>query len=80
MAKYRIEVSAFMLNFILLNSNYAQVLFWGVRELRRLNLLPIERPRIDVECAGRVLSSDIIHSASANPNFDDLIKTIDLVR
>jgi hypothetical protein len=55
------------------------VLFWGVRDLHRINLLSVDRPRIDIECAGRVLSSDIIQSASVNPNFIDLIKTIELV-
>ncbi|CAB1331252.1 unnamed protein product, partial [Coregonus sp. 'balchen'] len=30
-----------------------QVLFWGLRDLKRVNLATVDRPRVDIECAGK---------------------------
>lgn len=57
-----------------------QVLFWGVRELKRVQLMSVDRPRIDVECAGHVLSSTAISSFKKNPNFAVPVKYFDVVR
>lgn len=46
-----------------------EVMFWGVRELKRLQFTSVTRPRIDVECAGQVISSTPLADAIANPNF-----------
>ena len=27
-----------------------EVLFWGLRDLKRVQFLPVDRPRVDVEC------------------------------
>ena len=29
-----------------------EVLFWGLRDLKRVHFLAVDRPRVDVECAG----------------------------
>ena len=56
-----------------------QVLFWGLRELKRVQLMSVNRPRIDIECAGHVLSSSAIQSFKKNPNFAIPVKYFDVV-
>lgn len=46
-----------------------EVMFWGVRELKKLQFMSVNRPRVDVECAGHVISSVPITDANVNPNF-----------
>ena len=58
----------------------AQVLFWGLRDLRRIHLLTVDRPRVDVEIAGHIVQSAVINSVRRNPNFTNPVKFIDLVR
>ena len=40
-----------------------EVLFWGLRELRRIHWMSVEKPRVDVECGGKILHSHVIQSA-----------------
>ena len=58
---------------------FAQVLFWGMRELKRIQFMSVDKPRIDIECAGHVLSSSVIQNAKKNPNFIILVKQFDVV-
>ncbi|XP_055370842.1 otoferlin-like [Condylostylus longicornis] len=55
-----------------------EVLFWGLRDLKRIHFMSVDKPRIDVECSGRILSSSIIQNAKKNPNFPNMLKSIDL--
>ncbi|XP_070555330.1 otoferlin-like isoform X1 [Ptychodera flava] len=55
-----------------------EVLFWGMRELKRLQLLTVDRPRVDIECAGHIISSTIIENTAKNPNFSNAVKYIDV--
>lgn len=55
-----------------------EVLFWGLRDLKRVHLLSVDKPRIDVECSGKILSSNIIQNAKKNPNFPNMLKSIEL--
>ncbi|KAG0710969.1 Otoferlin [Chionoecetes opilio] len=55
-----------------------QVLFWGLRDLKRLHLLTVDRPRVDVEVAGHIIQSAVLTSARKNPNFTNPVKYIDL--
>ncbi len=57
-----------------------QVLFWGVRDIKRVQFTSVDKPRIDIECAGNVLSSSIIQNAKKNPNFAIPVKSFDVVR
>lgn len=57
-----------------------QVLFWGVRDLKRVQLQSVDHPRIDIECAGLILSSSIISNCKKNPNFGVPVKHFDVVR
>lgn len=41
--------------------------------------MAVDRPRVDVEIAGHVISSAMITSYKKNPNFSVLTKTLDIV-
>uniref|UniRef100_A0A7N6BSD7 C2 domain-containing protein n=1 Tax=Anabas testudineus TaxID=64144 RepID=A0A7N6BSD7_ANATE len=51
-----------------------EVLFWGLRDLKRINLAQVDRPRVDIECAGRGVQSVLIQNYKKNPNFSTLVK------
>ncbi|XP_018584139.1 otoferlin-like [Scleropages formosus] len=51
-----------------------EVLFWGLRDLKRVNLAQVDRPRVDIECAGRGVQSALIPNYKKNPNFSTLVK------
>lgn len=55
-----------------------EVLFWGLRDLKRIHFMSVDKPRIDVECSGKILSSTIIQNAKKNPNFPNMLKFIEL--
>lgn len=55
-----------------------EVLFWGLRDLKRIHLLTVDKPRVDVECAGHILNSSIIQNAKKNPNFNTPVKFMEL--
>lgn len=55
-----------------------EVLFWGLRDLKRVHFMSVDKPRIDVECSGTILSSSIIQNAKRNPNFSSMLKFFDL--
>ncbi|XP_045716944.1 fer-1-like protein 6 isoform X2 [Phyllostomus hastatus] len=46
-----------------------EVLFWGVREMKKVQLLSVDRPQVLIECAGRGVKSCVIQSYKNNPNF-----------
>ncbi|NWX26167.1 OTOF protein, partial [Notiomystis cincta] len=49
-----------------------EVLFWGVRELKKVQLLSVDRPQVLIECAGKGVKSSVIQSYKKNPNFISL--------
>ncbi|XP_039094290.1 otoferlin isoform X2 [Hyaena hyaena] len=51
-----------------------EVLFWGLRDLKRVNLAQVDRPRVDIECAGKGVQSSLIQNYKKNPNFNTLVK------
>ncbi|XP_056144940.1 fer-1-like protein 6 [Lampris incognitus] len=55
-----------------------EVVFWGLRELKKVQLLKVDRPQVFIECAGKCLRSSVIQSYKANPNFTTLVDTIEL--
>jgi otoferlin len=40
--------------------------------------MSVDKPRIDIECSGNILSSSIIQNAKKNPNFPNMLKFFDL--
>lgn len=55
-----------------------EVLFWGLRDLKRIHLMTVDKPRVDVECAGHILYSSVITNAKKNPNFNTPVKFLEL--
>ncbi|KAH9496796.1 hypothetical protein Btru_010276 [Bulinus truncatus] len=62
----------------ILSKHRIEVLFWGVRDLKRVQLQSVDHPRIDVECAGHVLTSSVIMNCKKNPNFSVPVKYFDV--
>lgn len=59
---------------------YVQVLFWGLRELKKVQLLSVDRPQVFIKCAGAGVNSSVIQSYKKNPNFTILVDAFDVVR
>lgn len=55
-----------------------EVLFWGLRDLKRIHLLMVDKPRVDIECAGNILYSTVIQNAKRNPNFTNPVKFVEV--
>lgn len=62
-----------------MNKTRVQVLFWGLRDLKRVNLAQVDRPRVDIECAGKGIQSALIQNYKKNPNFSTLVKWFEVV-
>lgn len=56
-----------------------QILFWGLRDLKRVNLFEVDQPQVIIECAGKKVESEVIMAYKENPNFTELVKYIDVV-
>uniref|UniRef100_A0A3Q1BXL8 C2 domain-containing protein n=1 Tax=Amphiprion ocellaris TaxID=80972 RepID=A0A3Q1BXL8_AMPOC len=50
-----------------------EVLFWGLRELKKVQFLSVDRPQVFIECAGKTLRSSVIQKYKSNPNFTTLV-------
>lgn len=55
-----------------------EVLLWGLRDLKRIHFMSVDRPRVDVECSGKILSSSVIQNAKRNPNFPMMLRFFDI--
>lgn len=56
-----------------------EVIFWGVRDMRKINYMPVHRPRIIVECTGIHVKSTVIEDAKKFSNFHEPHVMIELV-
>jgi len=56
-----------------------QVLCWGVRDMKRYQLLKVTSPLVELECGGTVIQSKPIEDASKDSNFPHHIITMDVV-
>ncbi|GAB6022296.1 hypothetical protein CHUAL_006419 [Chamberlinius hualienensis] len=61
-----------------LSPHRIEILFWGLRDLKRVHLMSVNRPRVDIECAGRILQSSVILNCKKNPNFSTPVKYFDV--
>ncbi|XP_063260880.1 fer-1-like protein 4 isoform X3 [Prinia subflava] len=59
-------------------SSYLEILFWGLRDLKRVNLFEVDEPQVIIECAGKKVESEVIVSYKENPNFTELVKYMDV--
>ncbi|NWV74049.1 FR1L4 protein, partial [Dasyornis broadbenti] len=55
-----------------------EILFWGLRDLRRVNLFEVDEPQVIIECAGKKVESEVIVSYKENPNFTEVVKYMDV--
>ncbi|XP_051565654.1 fer-1-like protein 6 [Myxocyprinus asiaticus] len=55
-----------------------EVLFWGLRELKKVQLLSVDRPQVFIKCAGAGVNSSVIQSYKKNPNFTMLVDAFDV--
>ncbi|XP_053101941.1 fer-1-like protein 6 [Hemicordylus capensis] len=54
----------------ILSKYRVEVLFWGLRELKKVQLLSVDRPQVLIECASKGVKSCVIQSYKNNPNFN----------
>ena len=47
--------------------------------MKRVNLTTVDRPQVDIDCAGQVVTSTVIANAKKNPNFSTPITFFDVV-
>ncbi|NXA41526.1 FR1L4 protein, partial [Eudromia elegans] len=55
-----------------------EILFWGLRDLKRVNLFEVDQPQVIIECAGKKVESEVINVYKENPNFTELVKYMDV--
>ncbi|NXY24527.1 FR1L4 protein, partial [Atrichornis clamosus] len=55
-----------------------EILFWGLRDLKRVNLFEVDEPQVIIECTGKKVESEVIVSYKENPNFTELVKYMDV--
>ena len=56
-----------------------QVLCWGVRDMKRFQLLQVTSPLVEFECGGISVKSKNIKNTKVNPNFPDPVLSFDVV-
>lgn len=56
-----------------------EVLFWGLRNLRKVHFLAIKKPKITVELSNEILECETITSTNQCLNFPSTIKFMDVV-
>ncbi|NXE81361.1 FR1L4 protein, partial [Cochlearius cochlearius] len=55
-----------------------EILFWGLRDLKRVNLFEVDQPQVIIECAGKKVESEMVVAYKENPNFTELVKYMDV--
>ncbi|XP_010139718.1 PREDICTED: fer-1-like protein 4, partial [Buceros rhinoceros silvestris] len=55
-----------------------EILFWGLRDLKRVNLFEVDQPQVIIECAGKKVESEVIVAYKESPNFTELVKYMDV--
>ncbi|TSK16233.1 Fer-1-like protein 4 [Bagarius yarrelli] len=59
-------------------SGFGAILYWGLRDLKRVNLFEVEKPQVRMECAGQLIESEEIENYKQNPNFSEIVKHFDV--
>lgn len=44
-----------------------------------MNLFEVDQPQVIIECAGKKVESEVITVYKENPNFNELVKFVDVV-
>lgn len=56
-----------------------EIIFWGVRNLQKVDLFTISKPKVVLECAQTFLQSDTLLNIQSNSNFTEINKFMDIV-
>jgi hypothetical protein len=62
----------------ILQKTRIEVLCWGVRDMKKYQLLPIKCPLVEVECGGFTQRTPPISDATKNPNFPQPVISMDV--
>jgi len=57
----------------------AKIMFWGVRNMEKFDLLSVKSPSVDITIGDETIQSNIIKNTDRNPNFDQPLVFRDLV-
>lgn len=53
-------------------ANYRlEVIFWGIRDMKKIYYWPVMKPRIVIECAGVNVKSEVMENAKKFDNFEE---------
>lgn len=56
-----------------------EVMCWGIRNMKKYQLLEVSSPNVEIEINGAIQESKIIKDMAKNPNFDDPILFFDVM-
>lgn len=56
-----------------------EVIFWGVRDMRKINCTKVNKPRVVLECGGVFVKSEVMDNFKRFSNFEENRIMIDLV-
>ena len=64
-------------------------MFWGTREMKKVQFMSVNRPQAELDCCYNVtkqtgeeesvVKSGVVRSAKKNPNFEDSVDIFDVV-
>ncbi|ESN98173.1 hypothetical protein HELRODRAFT_177418 [Helobdella robusta] len=58
---------------------FSHVMCWGLRNMKKFQLLEVSSPNVEIEINGTILESKVIRDMSKNPNFDDPMLFFDVM-
>ncbi|XP_043922113.1 otoferlin-like [Protopterus annectens] len=61
-----------------LSKHRIEVLFWGLRDLKRPQLVAAVRPYVEIECAGKGVRSELLLNYQKHPNFNTNLKIFEV--
>ncbi|VEL14745.1 unnamed protein product [Protopolystoma xenopodis] len=56
-----------------------EVLCWGVRNMRKFQLMSVNSPSVEIEIGGNRVESSVIKNAKRNPNFNSPLLFLDVM-
>ena len=56
-----------------------QILCWGVRNMKNFELRSVRNPAIEFECAGKIVTSEVMKDVKQHPNFAEPFLFMEIV-
>ena len=76
---YDVHSRSFSYPLSLFQLHSLQVLCWGVRDMKKYQLMAVNSPLVELECGGHIKCTDPIKNAKENPNFPTPVVVMDVV-